>query len=125
MLWRYINGASSLVVFLRSVNSIPRRLSHSGTLQGAEGTAYSILGNRSSQGGLEFGDGHESAREGTSLMIIRWISSHILPLVVRAGLNDNLGNPFNQARLWMWSIVPSHSTDLMVKYATGNRKKGR
>jgi len=120
MLCRYINGASSLVVSREFVISTPRRSSHLGTLQGAEGTAYPIFGNRSSlASGLELGDEcHESVREGDLLRITRWISSHIFPFVVRAGLNDNLDDPFSQAICGLWSIVPSHSTDLFVRYAT-------
>jgi hypothetical protein len=123
MLCRYINGASSLVVSRKSVISTPRRSSYLGTLQGAEGTAYPIFGNRSSlASGLELGDDcHESVRKGALLRMTLWISSHIFPFVVRAGLNDNLGDPFSQAIYGSWSIVPSHSTDRCVRYATGNR----
>ena len=80
-----------------------------------------MLGNRSSPDELEFDD-HEPAREGVSLKIIRWISGHILPLVVLAGLNNNFGDPFNRARLGTWSIVPSHSAERAVEYATTGKR---
>lgn len=91
MLCRYLNGASFLAACRCSVNSTPRRLSDFGIFHGAGGISRSIFGNRSSPGGLEFGDDHKSAspREGR---IMRWISSQILPLVVRAGLNEILGD---------------------------------
>ena len=127
MLCRYINGASVLGVSRCSLNSTPRRWSHVGRLHGANGTAYPIFGSLSSPGGLEFGDGHWSDRSYIAFRptIFRWNSSQILPLVVLAGLNDILGDPFSQARWGLSSIVPSHSTDRIVKYATGSRNSRR
>ena len=61
MLWRYISGANVLAVCRLSGKSTPRRSSDVGRLQGADGTAYPILANRSSPDELEPGDGHESA----------------------------------------------------------------
>lgn len=61
MLCRYINGANVLAICRASVNSTPRRSSHTGRRQGAEGTMYPIRGNRSSPDELESGDGHDSA----------------------------------------------------------------
>ena len=62
MLCRYFNGASCLAIGGGTIISTPRRSSHVGCLQGADGTANPIPGNRSHPGEFESaGDGHDSA----------------------------------------------------------------
>ena len=69
MLCRYFNGARVLAVCRASTqNSTPRRSSRVGRLQGADGTAYSIPGNRSSPEELESADDHGDS----ALSWLRW-----------------------------------------------------
>jgi len=67
---RYINGTSVLAIWRGSGNSTPRRSFRVGCIQGAGGTAYDILGSRSSPDEFESGgDGHDSVRSLSRVMM--------------------------------------------------------